>query len=402
MGRTFRAKAARGTVVWMQALDVLVVGGGVIGQATAYQLLRCDPGLRVGVLERDPTYLQASSGLSVGGVRQQFGTEINIRIARESVRFYERAKEHLGDEAEVGLRQRGYLFLATEANWPLFRSRASLARRNGVPVELLTPQEAGELVPGLSTDDLAGASYCHSDGYLDPQGVLAAFRAAARRAGALQIEGEAVSFARRGAHLLAAMLRGGGEMAAGRFVLAAGAWSAALADPLGAKVPVRALRRQVHLITPPGRAWDEVPLTIDPSGLHFRPESGGRLIVAHATARDGYDLPLQWDRAAFLEELWEPLARRVPAFAALRLERGWAGYYDENVIDHNAIVGRLPGVDNAFLATGFSGHGLMQCPAVTRGVAELMIFGEYRSLDLSVLSLERFARGALIVEPAVI
>ncbi len=385
----------------MQRFDVLVIGGGVIGQATAFQLLTADPALRVGVLERDPTYAGASSGLSVGGIRQQFGTAINVRIARDSVRFYERAKEHLGEAAEIGLRQQGYLFLATDETWPLFRARASLARAQGVPVELLTPQDAARLVPGLYVDDLAGASFCHTDGYLDPQGVLAAFRGAALRLGAQPLTGEAAGFIAAGGRIDAVRPRAGEALYAERFVLAAGAWTGRLAALLGAELPVRPLRRQVHLVMPK-EPLGEVPLTIDPSGLHFRPESGGRLIVAHQTAGDGYDLPLDWDRGAFLEELWEPLARRVPSLAELRLERGWSGYYDDNVLDHNAIVGLLPGAQNAFVATGFSGHGLMQCPAVTRGLAELMLYGSYRSLDLSALSPQRFARGELLLEPAVI
>jgi glycine/D-amino acid oxidase-like deaminating enzyme len=386
----------------MRRCDVLVIGGGVVGQATAFWLLRKAPGLEVVVLERDPTYREASSGLSTGGIRQQFGTRLNIEIARDAVRFYERSREELGTEGEIAFRQHGYLFLARSGQWPMLRERAALARATGVPVEELSPAEIEQAVPGLDAGDLVGGTFCPTDGYLDPASVLAAFRRAAKALGARQETGEATAFERTGTELSRALLADGGEIAADRFVLAAGGLSGRLAAELGASLPVRRLRRQVHVVMPRLPLPGDIPLTIDPSGLHFRPEAGGRLLVAHTTRRDGYDLPLEWDREAFLEELWEPLARRVPSLAELRLEHGWAGYYDENTVDHNAIVGSLPGVGNAYVATGFSGHGLMQSPSVTRGLAELMLEGHYETLDLTPLGPDRFATGRLIVEPAVI
>lgn len=386
----------------METYDVLIIGGGVIGQATAYHLLEREPKLRVAIVERDPLYTQASSGLSVGGIRQQFGTAINIQITKAAVEFYAHIKEHFGDEVDIGFRQNGYLFLATQKSWPIFKERAALGQSFGVPVELLTPEQARVLIPGLRTDDIVGASFCSTDGYLDPASVLQAFRLAAKRCRAHFLQGEVADFVRAGDTLAAARLVTGDPISAGSFVFAAGAWNGALLTSLGVDLPVRPLRRQVHLVLPREPLPETIPLTIDPSGLHFRPESGGRLIVAHQTSSDGYDLPLDWDRRSFTEELWEPLASRVPSLSDLRLERGWAGYYDDNGMDHNAIIGKVPGTANAFTATGFSGHGLMQCPPATRGLAELIILGGYQTLDLSPLSPERFSKGQLIVEPAVI
>ena len=393
---------AKGGRRLMEHVDVLVIGGGVVGQATGYWLLREAPGLKVLVLERDPTYAEASSGLSVGGIRQQFGTAINIEIAREAVRFYERVQEELGEDAEIGFRQNCYLFLAGRDSWPMHRARAALARSLGVDVQELAPGEIAALVPGIATSDLAGGTFCATDGYLDPASVLGSFRRAASRLGAAQAAGEAVGFVWEGATLRQVRLKDGETIAADRCVLCAGGLTGRLAASLGVDIPVRRLRRQVHLVLPRQPLPSGIPLTIDPTGLHFRPEAGDRLIVAHATRGDGYDLPLDWDRRSFVEELWEPLARRVPSLAELRLERGWAGYYDENTMDHNAIVGHLSGFLHVYLATGFSGHGLMQSPSVTRGLAELMLGGRYETLDLSPLGAERFAEGRLIVEPAVI
>jgi len=384
------------------SVDVLIVGGGVIGQATAFWLLSGAPGLAVAVLERDPTYAEASSGLSLGGIRQQFGIPLNIEIAKASVAFYEAVQEHLGPQAEIGFRQHGYLFLGDEASFPLLRRRAAAARELGVPVEERAVDEIAQMVPGIRTDDLAGGTFCPTDGYLDPASVLAAFRRAATALGAEQVTGEAVDFLRQGALVRAAELAGGGRIACDRLVVAAGGASGEVARRLGAELPVRRLRRQAHLVAARAPLPETIPLTIDPCGLHFRPETGGRLLIAHRTRGDGYDLPLAWDRSAFVEELWEPLAARLPALRELRLERGWAGYYDENTVDHNAIVGRLPGTPNAYTATGFSGHGLMQCPSVTRGLAELLLRGRYESLDLSPLGPDRFPAGRLVIEPAVI
>ncbi len=318
------------------------------------------------------------------------------------MRFYERSRAELGEDSEIAFRQHGYLFLARSEQWPMLRQRAALAREMGVPVEELSPAEIARLVPGVDASDLVGGTFCPTDGYLDPASVLAAFRRSANALGAVQQTGEAATFARAGAQVRKALLADGGEIAADKFVVAAGGLSGRLAAELGASLPVRRLRRQVHVVMPRRPLPADIPLTIEPSGLHFRPEAGGRLLVAHKTSRDGYDLPLDWDREAFLEELWAPLARRVPSLAELRLEHGWAGYYDENTVDHNAIVGSLPGLGNAYVATGFSGHGLMQGPSVTRGLAELMLEGRYVTLDLAPLGADRFAAGRLIVEPAVI
>jgi FAD-dependent oxidoreductase domain-containing protein 1 len=389
----------------MRVADVLIIGGGVVGQAVAYHLLTREPGLDVVVLERDPMYRQASSGLSVGGIRQQFGTAVNVLLTRDSVRFYAEAAQHLGVDGEpvdLGYRQNGYLFLATAATLPLFERRVALAASFGVPARLISPAAAAELVPGLAVDDLAGAAYCPTDGYLDPHSVLTAFRRAARALGARWLEDEALRIATADGRTNGVVTARHGHIAAGQVVVAAGAWTRPLLAPTGLDLPIRPLRRQVYLVHPRHPLPDNIPLTIDPTGVHFRPETGGRLIVAGPVPSDGPERPLDWDREAFTDHIWAPLAARVPALADLRLEAGWAGYYDENTADHNAVVGRHPEIPNLFVIAGFSGHGLMQCPAAARGLVELMLDGRYRAIDLSPLAPDRFERGALVLEEAVI
>lgn len=384
--------------------DVVIVGGGVVAHALAYHLLSRDAQLDVLIVERDRTYRMASTGLSVGGIRQQWGTAINTQICRDSVAFYERAAELLdtGDgPVEVGFHQNGYLFLATRQSLPEFERRAAMARELGVPVRILAPDEAKELVPGMVVEDIAGASYCPTDGYLDPHLVLQAFRAKARSLGVRSMEDEVTEIVLERGHLLGVQAKGEGFIGAAKVVVAAGGWSPTLLVPTGLELPVRLLRRQVY-IGLPGEPLGEIPLTIDPTGVHFRPETGGRLLLAGSVPSDGPDLPLDWDRDAFVEHIWMPAASRVPSLERLRLENGWAGYYDDNAADHNAIVGQHPGVDGVYVVTGFSGHGLMQGPTVTRDLSQLMLTGRFESLDLTPLRPERFAENDLILERSVI
>ena len=385
--------------------DIAIIGGGVIGHAVAFRLLEREPDLSVTIFERDLTYRMASSGLSVGGIRQQFGTAVNVAICRDSVAFYANVTRHLGTSGEhvdIGFHQNGYLFLATERSLPVFQARAEMARALGVPVEIVSAQRAAEITPGLNLEGIAGASYCASDGYLDPHLVLMAFRQKAKALGAELMEDEVTSVEIEAGRAVGVRTHRQGTLAAGRVIVAAGGWTRPLLLPSGLDLPVRPYRRQVFVVQPRQPLQDFIPLTIDPSGLHFRPETGGRLLVAHSLPSDGESLPLEFDRDAFTEHLWAPLAYRVPALEELRLEHGWAGYYDDNAADHNAIVGAHPDVLGLYVITGFSGHGLMQCPAVSRGLAELILTGSFETLDLRPLRPERFLENDLILEQAVI
>ncbi|HHY93550.1 MAG TPA: FAD-binding oxidoreductase, partial [Firmicutes bacterium] len=185
-------------------------------------------------------------------------------------------------------------------------------------------------------------------------------------------------------------------------VNAAGAWAGELARLAGVEVPVRPWRRQVYVCRVPPVVGRDFPMVVDVTGVHFRSETGGLIVVGGTTASDTDTFDAIWDRSAFVDEIWPVLASRVPCFDTLRLENGWAGLYDENSIDHNAIIGCHPELPGFYLINGFSGHGLMQGPAAGRGLAELIMWGEYRTVDLSPLGLSRFAAGKLIVEEAVI
>jgi glycine/D-amino acid oxidase-like deaminating enzyme len=388
----------------MKTKDVVIIGGGVMGWSTAYHLLAGGMSGSLVVLERDPLRRVTSTSLAVGGFRQQFGTEVNIRLVRDSVAFYRAFGELMETgqgQPDITMRQNGYLFLASEKTWPTFLRRHQLQRALGVEVELLTPAQVLDLVPEVELGGLVGAAFCREDGYLDPHSVLLGFEAKARAlgAGAEYVEALGVESDAQGVSLVRTSA---GPITTRVVVNAAGAWAGDLARLAGVDLDVRPWRRQVYLCRTPLPEGREFPMVIDTTGVHFRSETGNRIVAAGVTASDGPTFDMVWDRPAFEEVIWPALAERIPCFDRLLLESGWAGLYDDNPIDHNAIIGCHPHLAGFFLINGFSGHGLMQAPAAGRALAELILHGQFRSLDLSALSPGRFAKGELVVEEAVI
>jgi glycine/D-amino acid oxidase-like deaminating enzyme len=412
---------------------VVLIGGGVMGAATAWWLAR-HHGARVTVLERDAAYTRASSALSVCAIRQQFSTAVNVRLSQESLYFYRDIARHLavGDDAPaIGLVEPGYLYLAATAGGAeVLRTQQRLQQSLAVPTALLEPDALAARFPWLDTRDLAlgalGVSTPTSgEGWFDGYGALQAFRRAGVAAGVHYRECEARVFVLhdeptpgRSAterveqsaqqteqrRVAAVLTTAGDRVDADAIVITAGAWSAPLAAQLGVALPVRARKRDVFAFECAADLRD-APLVIDPSGVWFRPEveRGRFLCGAPPRGEDVDDAPLERvDHGLFDEVIWPVLAARVPAFDALRVTSSWAGYYEMNTFDCNGLVGPLPGVANAFTACGFSGHGLQQAPAVGRALAERIVTGAYRELDLSPLGVERVAEGRPLREANVI
>ena len=393
------------------SLRVVIIGGGVMGAATA-SFLAARFGIRATVLERDASYAKASSALSVCAIRQQFSTEINIRISQESLLFYREIGERLAvgtDRPSIGLVEPGYLYLATEAGARVLEENQALQTRCGAAVALLSPAELSARFPWLSTDLISlgslGLSSARSgEGWFDGYSALQAFRQHAIARGARFVEAEAVDFDRRDGVVQSVITAGGDRVAADAVLIAAGAWSSPLAATLGFDLPIRARKRDVFSLQATG-PLPGCPLVIDPSGFWFRPDGDTGQVLCGSPPRgaDIDDAPLdQVDHGLFDEWLWPRLAERVPQFDELRVTGSWAGYYEYNTFDQNGLVGRLPGTDNVFVAAGFSGHGLQQAPAVGLGMAELIATGAYGVLDLSPLGLERIAANAPLVERNVI
>ncbi len=419
-----RSQQTWDTREWQRPLHVVIVGGGVMGAATAWFLAR-EHGVRVTVLERDPSYARASSALSACAIRQQFSTAINIRISQDSLAFYRNIGTELavGDEhPNIGLVEPGYLYLAASAaGAAVLREQHALQSSHAVHTALLPPDALASRFPWIDTDGLVLGSLGLStptsgEGWFDGYAAMQAFRRAATAIGVQFLEEDAVDFeceAHDSAPQVRAVQTARGQRIAGdAFVITAGAWSAAVADKLGVTLPVFARKRDVFAVEttfnpddPTHVALGKAPLVIDPSGVWFRPEAqpGQFLCGAPPRGDDVNDAPLeQVDHGLFDEVIWPALAARVPAFDTLRVTSSWAGYYEMNTFDHNGLVGALGGYTNAYTACGFSGHGLQQAPAVGRGLAEFIATGEYLTLDLKPLRVSRLDEGRPLLEKNVI
>ncbi|MCA1951881.1 MAG: FAD-binding oxidoreductase [Hyphomicrobiales bacterium] len=386
-----------------ETFDVVIAGGAVTGSSLAWHLAS-HPGFagRVLVIEPDMTYQRSASALSAGSIRQQFSQGVNIAISLYGIRFLRAIGETLavGDERpDIGLREGGYLYLGGEDARASFAAGNALQRAQGADIALLTPEALAARFPYLATGDLAIGSYGVSgEGWFDGYGLMQAFRRAARAKGVAYRQCRVTGFERAGRRITAILLEDGTRIGCGHAVNAAGASGArALCAAAGFPVPVYAKKRSVFTFTARG-AFPAHPLIIDTTGIWWRPEGHG---AAEQAFIAGYspDEPEESDHAAdfevdwplFEEVIWPALANRIPAFESIRPGRAWAGHYDMNLLDHNAIVGRLGDLDNAYLACGFSGHGLQQAPAIGRGLAELIVEGRYASLDLADLGFERIA-----------
>ncbi|WP_395024941.1 NAD(P)/FAD-dependent oxidoreductase [Comamonas odontotermitis] len=394
----------------MQELPIVIVGGGAIGSAIAYFLTLQKPGLPVLVIERDPSYAQASSALSASSIRQQFSTAINIALSQFGIGFLRNLKTELAvgsDQPDIGLVEDGYLYLATQAGEAVLRDNHALQRAHDVDVALLDPEALKARFPWLNVDDIVlGSLGLSAEGWFDGYLLMQSLKAKAVSQGVKYLRAEAVGVAHSRhdgvAHVEAVLLADGTRIACRAMVNAAGAWAKPVAGWLDIDLPVHGKRRTVFNLSSPAKL-PRCPLLIDPSGIWLRPEGHGFIAgFCPEEGDDGNDIPLDVEHDAFENFLWPTLAERIPGFEALRVESAWAGYYEMNLFDHNAIIGLHPSCDNAYFANGFSGHGLQQSPAAGRAIAELVLTGRYQTLDVSPLGWERLLRNEPLLEKCII
>jgi FAD-dependent oxidoreductase domain-containing protein 1 len=390
--------------------DLLIIGGGVMGCATALFALQLDPTLRVRVLEPDPTYARASSALSAGSIRQQFSTPLNVQMSQFGLTYVSQPETLLAVPGEppptTGFIEGGYLFLATAAGMPVLEANHAVQRAQDAPVALLSPAQLQQRFAWLNVEGLAGASLgLAGEGWFDGYMYTRALRAKAQSLGAVFTTDRVVALEHEAGCIRHAVTHGGERMAAAAFVNAAGPWARSVAAMAGIELPVFARRRTVFALRC-ASVIGHTPLVIDTSGLWFRSEghSGAQFIAGWGPNEDddADDLPLEPELQAFEDHVWPTLAARVPVFEALRVEHAWAGYYEFNPIDHNALLGLHPACGNLYFINGFSGHGLQHAAAAGRGLAELIVHGAYRSLDLSPLSVARLVDGRRYIERNVI
>lgn len=390
-----------------ERFDTVIVGGGAVGCAIAY-FLAADPafGGSVAVVERDPTYRTASSALSASSIRQQFSTPVNIALSRFGFSFIRNATEHLSvddEPVDLALQEAGYLYLATERGVEILHRNHAIQTECGASVALLTPDALQARFPWISTDDLAAGSLgLAGEGWFDGYSLLQALRRKAKALGVAFITGEVTAMDLAGGRVTGVRLSDGTRLDCGVAVNAAGPHARRVASMAGVDLPVSSRKRCVFVFDC-RTTLPDCPLVIDPSGVYFRPE-GRQFIcgVSPPADQDPDTLDLTVDHALFDDVIWPALAGRVPAFEAIKVTGAWAGHYEYNELDQNGVVGPHPEIANLMFANGFSGHGIQQAPAVGRGIAEMITYGAYRTLDLRPLDFARLREGRLLREDNVI
>jgi glycine/D-amino acid oxidase-like deaminating enzyme len=384
--------------------DVVIVGGAAVGSAIAYFLTH-DLGFggTIAVIERDPAYTHASTTLSAASIRQQFSTPENIRMSAFGVAFIKALRERFGADADIGFREGGYLLLASEAGAAIAHENHAVQIGEGADIALLGPAEIHQRFLWLNTDGVTLGTLGRSgEGWFDAHTLLALLRQAARAGGAHYIHGEVKAITRAGNRVTGVTLNGQ-QIGCGTLVIAAGPQAGDVATMARVALPVEPRKRCVFVVdcrVPlPG-----MPLLVDTSGVWIRPE--GQVYICGISPDEAADPRADGDfvvdESIFHDVVWPALAERIPAMEAIKLLRSWAGHYDYNTLDQNAVVGPHPQIGNLLFANGFSGHGLQQAPATGRAVAEWIVHGRFITLDLSVFGYERIAANRPLYERNVI
>jgi sarcosine oxidase subunit beta len=387
----------------MQTADVVLIGGGIVGSSIAYHLVAA--GCRnVLVIERETSQGKGSTGKSMGGVRAQFSTPVNIQMSLYSIPFYATFEERLGYPCDY--RPQGYLFCATnEKHLAYLRAnyekQVAMGLRN---VRLMSGDEIRGMFPQMRGDDIIGGSFCSTDGFVDPYSAMIGFMTWTSDHGATLWKSATVESIKRrdGSEPRFEISTTRGPVATPTVVNCAGPWASGIASMVGIQLPVRPLRRMLVPTEPFDQFPNTAPMIIDMSnGFHFRPESRGFLLAWNDPEETpGYKTDFE---PAFLEKILTRAAGRVPVFENLAVnpKRAWAGLY-EMTPDHHPILGESPDVPGFFFANGFSGHGVMHAPATGKILSDLILSGRTDLIDASLLNYSRFAEGRMIHESAVL
>jgi glycine/D-amino acid oxidase-like deaminating enzyme len=390
--------------------DVVIVGGAIMGSSTAWWLTRMpDFNGRVLVVERDPTYAKAATSLSFSCIRQQFSTELNIRISQFGADFVQSLRARMGGDDRVPdlkIQNFGYLYMADTPDFAdVLRANHKVQAAAGAGTRLLQPSEIALEFPFLAVDDLLlGSLNTRDEGYFDGYTVFDWFRRKAREAGVTFLSDEVVGLDRAGSRVTGVRLASGARIGCGWVVNAAGTRGARVAAMAGLDLPVEPRKRYNWMLQAERPLDRPLPLVIDPTGFFVREVGGGTYMAGgHGDPDPAVDPDdFAMDDGLWLNEAWPAIASRIPAFEAVKVTSEWAGQYDFNTLDQNAVVGPHPGLANFLFLNGFSGHGLQQAPAMGRGTAEWIVHQGYRSLDLSPLHFDRVAEGRALVEGAII
>jgi FAD-dependent oxidoreductase domain-containing protein 1 len=376
----------------MARYDVIIIGGAIVGSSIAYYLREEGFSGSIALVERDPQFSRSATTLSCASIRQQFSTAENIRLSQFTLSLFRRLEEEFGAGSDIALREKGYLILAGENGLPVLKKNHAVQKAEGADIVLEDPDALKRRFPWLSTEGIAAGAFGRTgEGWFDAHAMLMLFRKALRSRNVDFITAEVTGIEREGGHVSAVLLGGGERLEAGTIVNAAGPSAGKVAAMAGLILPVEPRKRSVFVFEARER-FDDMPMVVDPSGVYVRPE-GAMYVVGGAepeeTDHTADDADFEPDWALFEDVIWPTLAVRIPAFEAIKPGRAWAGHYDYNTLDQNAVVGPHSEVENFIFANGFSGHGLQQAPAVGKAIAELVVHGGYRTVDCSAFGYQR-------------
>ena len=392
--------------------DIVIVGGAIMGASTAWFLTEDrDFDGRVLVVDRDLSFENTSTMHANSCMRQQFSTELNVRISQFAADFVKNLRGYMGGDDRVpdlSIRSFGYMYLADNDDFAaVLRENRETQVAAGAATRLMTPDQIRAAYPFYNVDDIVlGSINLVDEGFWDATAVFDWWRRSARERGVEYIENEVVAITRNaaGTRVESVTLESGEIVACGQVVNASGPRAARTAKMAGIEVPVEPRKRFSWIFSAEKPLDRDLPLTIDPSGVHVRENGGGTYQCGgHSDVDPAVDYDdFTMDFSIWENHVWPVLAARIPQFEAIRVQSEWAGHYAMNVFDHNAIMGPHTQVENFIFLNGFSGHGLQQSPAMGRGTAEFLVHGEYRALDLSPFDFERIPAGRRIIEKAVI
>lgn len=375
---------------------VVVIGGGVIGTATALHLAEADPGLDVVLVEADPTYAKAATGKGTGGIRQLFTRPENILLSQYTLDVVEDWQAWAGAGGEpagdLGWRANGYLFVAGPDDVEQLGRNYETQQAYGVEAEWLEPADLGARHPELRVDDLAAAVLSPRDGWLDPAVFVAGVRARARAAGVRFVHDRVSELTLERGRVSGVRLEAGGPLRAEAVMVCAGTWTPELVAQVGMMLPIEPMRRHEHYVTASATA-DDLPFVKDVDGLAIHAHSGGFSIgLVDFDHPGGEDFSI--DPTYFERVVAPATAHRLSGLDTFVEQRVWTGLYDQNRLDGNAVIGNWPGRhDNLYVAAGFSGHGFMHALGVGRALTEHLLTGGYSTVDLDRLGYARVEAG---------
>ena len=395
-----------------QSYDVVIIGGAIMGASTAWFLMdNKDFDGSVLVIERDMTYEACSTTHTNSCMRQQFSTELNVRISQFAADFVKNIRSYMGGDErvpELDIRSFGYMYFADNEDFAdVLRDNQQVQLAAGAATQLMTPEQIQTAYPFYNVDDIVlGSINLVDEGYWDGSAVNDWWRRQSRERGTEWIQNEVVAITRNaaGTRVESVTLASGDVIACGQVVNASGPRAARTAQMAGLDVPVEPRKRFSWVFKAEHPLDQDLPLTIDPSGVHVRENGGGTYQCGgHSDVDPAVDFDdFAMDHSMWENHVWPILATRIPQFEAIKVQREWGGHYAMNTFDHNAIMGPHTELSNFIFLNGFSGHGLQQSPAMGRGTAEWLTYGEYRALDLTPFNYQRISAGKPIIEKAVI